>query len=121
VSGHGKPVITVLVSGRPMYANDLLNLSDAFVAAWLPGTEGKGIADILFAAAPGAAHYDFHGSLPFAWPRMPCQASFDGSVEPLFGRGYGLTYAHSRRLAALETPSTAEGCAARSAAAPSYR
>jgi beta-glucosidase len=121
VSGHGKPVITVLVSGRPMYANDLLNLSDAFVAAWLPGTEGKGVADILFTAAPGAAHYDFHGSLPFAWPRMPCQASFDGSVEPLFGRGYGLTYANSHRLAALETPSIAEGCAARSAAAPNDR
>jgi beta-glucosidase len=121
VSGHGKPVITVLVSGRPVYANDLLNLSDAFVAAWLPGTEGKGVADVLFADAPGASHHDFHGSLPFAWPRMPCQASFDGSVEPLFGRGYGLTYANSHRVAALETPSIADNCAARNAAAPNYR
>ena len=49
VSGKGKPVVTVLLSGRPLYVNDLMNLSDAFVAAWLPGTEGKGVADVLIA------------------------------------------------------------------------
>src|SRR3546814_3958288 len=42
VAGKGTPVVTVFVSGRPLYANDLINLSDAFVAAWLPGSEGKG-------------------------------------------------------------------------------
>jgi beta-glucosidase len=47
VAGKGKPVVTVLVAGRPLYTNDLMNLSDSFVAAWLPGTEGKGVADVL--------------------------------------------------------------------------
>ena len=46
----GKPVVTVFFSGRPLYANDLINLSQAFVAAWLPGTEGKGVTDVLFAS-----------------------------------------------------------------------
>ena len=45
------PLLIVLLSGRPLYANDLLNLSNAFVAAWLPGTEGKGVADVLVAGS----------------------------------------------------------------------
>ena len=48
MSGKGTPVVTVLVAGRPLYVNDELNRSDAFVAAWLPGTEGEGVADVLF-------------------------------------------------------------------------
>src|SRR3546814_20262840 len=56
VAGKGTPVVTVFVSGRPLYANDLINLSDAFVAAWLPGSEGKGVADVLFAGEIGRAH-----------------------------------------------------------------
>jgi hypothetical protein len=53
VSGKGKPVVTVAITGRPLYTNDLLNLSDSFVAAWLPGTEGKGVTDVLFRKADG--------------------------------------------------------------------
>lgn len=117
VAGHGKPVITLLVSGRPLYVNDLINRSDAFVAAWLPGTEGKGIADVLFADAQGHARYDFRGTLPFAWPRSPCQDSFAGKARPLFERGYGLRYTHSPRLAQFETPRAGAACA--SAAGPS--
>ena len=49
VSGKGVPVVTVLYSGRPVAANDLINRSDAFVAAWLPGTEGLGLTDLLVA------------------------------------------------------------------------
>jgi beta-glucosidase len=113
VAGHGKPVVTVLVSGRPLYVNDLINRSDAFVAAWLPGTEGKGIADVLFADAHGVARYDFRGTLPFAWPRSPCQDSFAGSARPLFERGYGLRYTRSPHLAELETPHAGEACASR--------
>ena len=48
VAGQGVPVVTVLLSGRPLWVNREINRSDAFVAAWLPGTEGKGIADVLF-------------------------------------------------------------------------
>jgi beta-glucosidase len=111
VAGRGKPVVTVLVSGRPLYVSDLINRSDAFVAAWLPGTEGKGIADVLFADAHGVARYDFRGTLPFAWPRSPCQDSFGGSAKPLFARGYGLGYTHSVHLAKLEMPQAGAACA----------
>ncbi|MFT3789521.1 MAG: glycoside hydrolase family 3 protein [Rudaea sp.] len=110
VAGHGRPVITVLVSGRPLYANDLIDLSDAFVAAWLPGTEGKGVADVLFRDAQGAAAVDFRGTLAFDWPRSPCQASFDGREPPLFARGYGLTYANTVRVATLDTPAADAAC-----------
>jgi beta-glucosidase len=111
VAGHGRPVVTVLVSGRPLYVNDLINRSDAFVAAWLPGTEGKGIADVLFADAQGLARYDFRGTLPFAWPRSPCQDSFAGGATPQFERGYGLRYTYSPHLAELELPVAGEACA----------
>jgi beta-glucosidase len=111
VAGHGKPVVTVLVSGRPLYVSDLINRSDAFVAAWLPGTEGEGIADVLFSDAHGVPKYDFRGTLPFAWPRSPCQDSFGRSARPLFERGYGLRYAHSPHLAELEAPHAGEICA----------
>jgi len=111
VAGHGKPVITVLVSGRPLYANDLMNLSDAFVAAWLPGTEGKGVADVLFRDARGAIAYDFHGTLAFRWPRTPCQSAFaTGDGEPLFALGYGLKYTNPQHLDPLDTPAVASGC-----------
>jgi beta-glucosidase len=93
--------------------NDLINRSDAFVAAWLPGTEGKGVADVLFADAHGVAHFDFRGTLPFAWPRSPCQDSFAGNARPLFARGHGLRYTHSPNLPELETPVASEACASR--------
>ncbi|MBV6417270.1 MAG: Beta-glucosidase BoGH3B [Steroidobacteraceae bacterium] len=96
VAEKGPPVITVLVSGRPLYVNDLLNLSDAFVVAWLPGTEGKGVSDVLFAAAGGRPVRDFRGRLPFAWPGVACpgpRASGPNGAPPLFPRGYGLRYA----------------------------
>jgi beta-glucosidase len=77
----GIPVVVVLFSGRPMILGDALNKADAFVAAWLPGTEGAGIADVLFG--------DFKptGKLSFTWPR----AAGD-KTDPLFRFGYGLSY-----------------------------
>lgn len=111
ISGHGKPVVTVLVSGRPLYTNDLMNLSDAFVAAWLPGTEGKGVADVLFRDAHGAIANDFRGTLAFQWPQSPCQTAFgkeDG--KPLFALGYGLKYTNAQQLGPLDTPSASSGC-----------
>jgi beta-glucosidase len=73
--------VVVLFSGRPMILGDALNKADAFVAAWLPGTEGAGIADVLFG--------DFKptGKLSFTWPR----AAGD-KTDPLFRFGYGLSY-----------------------------
>jgi beta-glucosidase len=96
----GKPVVTVLLSGRPLYVNDLMNLSKAFVAAWLPGTEGKGVSDVLF-ARDGA---DFRGTLTFPWPGVPCPAPSnhpDPARAPLFATGYGLHLAQSANVAPL--------------------
>ncbi|MCA0454254.1 MAG: glycoside hydrolase family 3 C-terminal domain-containing protein [Chloroflexi bacterium] len=85
-------LIVILVSGRPMVINDALDEADAFVAAWLPGTEGAGVTDVLFGDKP------FTGKLPFTWPRSVDQLPFDftnlptdGDDSPLFPFGYGLT------------------------------
>lgn len=104
VAGKGVPVVTVFLSGRPLYTNDLINLSDAFVAAWLPGTEGKGVADVLVAGADGKPAYDFNATLSFAWPGVACPGPLgvgsDGSA-PQFALGYGLSYANGGSVATL--------------------
>jgi beta-glucosidase len=108
VAGKGKPVITVLVAGRPVYANDLMNLSDSFVAAWLPGTEGKGVADVLFKGA-----HNFKGTLSFSWPKSICQATLnagDKDYAPLFALGYGLRYASASNVGKLDTTYPDGGC-----------
>jgi beta-glucosidase len=109
VSGKGKPVITVLTSGRPVWANDLLNLSDSFVMAWLPGTEGKGVADVLF-KQHGAR---FTGTLSFSWPKSVCQAPLnqgDVGYAPLFATGYGLKYGSHATLGQLDAAYPVGGC-----------
>ena len=112
VAGKGTPVVTVFVSGRPLYANDLINLSDAFVAAWLPGSEGKGVADVLFAGADGKPEHDFRGTLSFAWPGVACpgpRATSPDGAAPLFALGYGLSYAKPGEVAQLPVDA-AESC-----------
>jgi beta-glucosidase len=109
VAGKGKPVITVLVAGRPVYANDLMNLSDSFVMAWLPGTEGKGVADVLFRAG-GAG---FTGTLSFSWPKSVCQAVVnqgDQDYAPLFATGYGLKYGRKAKVGKLDAAYPAGAC-----------
>lgn len=90
VSGKGVPVVTLLYSGRPVAANDLINRSDAFVAAWLPGTEGLGLTDLLLARADGRPAFDFTGRLSFDWPAGDCLPQHAGFQ---FRRGYGLSFA----------------------------
>jgi beta-glucosidase len=86
----GAPVVTLLYSGRPLVLGKSLEASDAFVAAWLPGTEGDGMADVLF------GDYKPTGKLPRAWPHDNSElnsAAFAArEVQPLFGPGFGLTY-----------------------------
>lgn len=82
------PCVVVLVSGRPMIVTDLLPAADAFVAAWLPGSEGGGVADVLFGLE------DFVGTLPMTWPRSMDQIPInvgDPAYDPLFPYGFGLT------------------------------
>ncbi|WP_413673993.1 glycoside hydrolase family 3 N-terminal domain-containing protein [Massilia cellulosiltytica] len=112
VAGKGKPVITVFVAGRPLYVNDLMNLSDSFVMAWLPGTEGKGLADVLLRDARGKVVHDFTGTLSFSWPKAACLASVDAGkgYATLFARGYGLTYGSKKTLGKLETSAATMSC-----------
>jgi beta-glucosidase len=84
-------LVAILVSGRPMTVTDWLDRTDGLVAAWLPGTEGQGVADVLLGAAP------FTGRLPHTWPRAMDQIPFDlqhpaanGDRSPLYPFGYGL-------------------------------
>jgi beta-glucosidase len=88
------PVVAVFLSGRPLWVNAELNAADSFVAAWLPGPEGGGVADVLFKAADGTVPYDFRGRLPFSWPASPRPPSVDNGPgeAPLFAFGYGLRY-----------------------------
>lgn len=90
---RGIPVVSVFLSGRPLWVNPELNDSDAFVAAWLPGSEGGGVADVLFQTDPG---YDFTGRLSYSWPATAQPSRLnpeDESYGPLFAYGYGLSYA----------------------------
>ena len=114
VHGKGKPVVTVFLSGRPLWVNDLLNLSDTFIAAWLPGTEGKGVADLLV-ASKGAKPYDFNGKLSFSWPKSVCQTPLnvgDAGYSPLFAYGYGLKRGQRSHLGTLDATYPAGGCSA---------
>ena len=92
----GIPTVSVFLTGRPMWINPELNASDAFVVAWLPGSEGAGVADVLFRNAGGDVGHDFEGRLSFSWPKDALQASVnvgDADYAPLFPYGFGLSYA----------------------------
>ena len=89
----GIKTIVVLVSGRPLVVTDQINQSDAFIAAWLIGSEGDGIAEVLF------GDYNFKGKLPHSWPKSVEDFKgkygpnfWDPSIKPLFKFGYGMTY-----------------------------
>ncbi len=113
VSGKGVPVVTVFISGRPLWVNKELNRSQAFVAAWLPGTEGKGVADVLFRKADGSVNFDFTGKLSFSWPKQACQVDLNTGVlayAPLFAYGYGLGYAKGGNVAVLDETAPTLGC-----------
>ena len=113
--GQGIPVVSVFISGRPLWVNAELNASDSFVAVWLPGPEGGGIADVLFRSADGAVRYDFRGRLPMAWPRskQPPALGRRRGEAPLFPYGYGLSYGDDGSLPQLpESDAAAPGTGA---------
>ena len=108
---RGHRVVTVFYSGRPLYVNEEITLSDAFVAAWLPGTEADGVTDLLFSDGI----HDFTGRLPYSWPANKCDNTINSTPEhlahvpvpeseqteasghtPLFPLGYGLSLDDTR-------------------------
>jgi beta-glucosidase len=109
VSGKGVPVVTILYSGRPVAATDLINRSDAFIAAWLPGTEGMGLADMLLARQDGRSAFDFTGRLPFDWPAGDCLPK-SGGIQ--FRRGYGLSLSSRSKVGRLPEASPVMVCPA---------
>lgn len=89
ITNKGIPVAVVLISGRPLVVNQELAESTSFVAAWLPGSEGQGVSDVLF------GDFDFQGRTSFSWPKRPHIAELnfgDDDYQPLFEYGYGLSY-----------------------------
>ena len=86
---NGKPTIVVTVAGRPQILGDSVDNADALIAAWLPGSEGQGVADVLF------GDYNPSGKLPVVWPRSAAQLpinSTNGKPNALFDVGFGLSY-----------------------------
>jgi beta-glucosidase len=78
-----------------MWVNPEINASDAFIAAWLPGSEGEGIADVLFRAPDGSVPFDFTGRLAFSWPLTAMPVTFDAAGQvagALYANGFGLDY-----------------------------
>ncbi len=105
VGQHSQKLVVILISGRPMIITPQLAQADALVAAWLPGTEGQGVADVLF------EDYPFTGKLPYTWPRAMSQLPFDfvhlsktgcDSDAPLFPFGYGLDAGNPGKVDLLE-------------------
>ncbi|MEV0974643.1 exo 1,3/1,4-beta-D-glucan glucohydrolase [Microtetraspora glauca] len=119
VGGKGVPVITVYVTGRPLWVNKELNRSDAFVVAWLPGTEGGGVADLLVRSRQslgqggGRPGGGFTGALPYSWPKTACQTPLnagDEGYDPLFPLGYGLRDGQAGSVGTLDETAPAAGC-----------
>ncbi|WP_054113987.1 glycoside hydrolase family 3 protein [Marinagarivorans algicola] len=100
LKAQGIKVISVFISGRPLWLNREINASDAFIAAWLPGSQGAGVADLLFTDQQGKMTYDFTGTLPLSWPKAPDQYEVnvgDDDYDPLFPFGYGLNYTSTQK------------------------
>lgn len=105
LKAQGIPVVAVFLSGRPLWVNREINAADAFVAAWLPGSEGEGVADVLLRTRDGRIAHDFHGRLAYAWPRT----ALPGQAPPQFPIGYGLRYTDHGTLPPLPDVSGIHG------------
>ena len=104
----GIPTVSVFLSGRPLWTSPEINASDAFVAAWLPGAEGGGVADVLVGDRDGKARNDFRGTLSFSWPKTATGEPLNrgqAGYDPLFAYGYGLSYAHPASVGRLSEDS----------------
>lgn len=98
------PIVSIFLSGRPLVVNKYLNRSNAFIAAWLPGSEVNGISEVIF-TNKGKINYDFSGKLPFSWPKNKFQTKLnlnDLQYDPLFEFGYGLNYSSKVNIPQVE-------------------
>jgi beta-glucosidase len=105
MKSYGNPVVVILVSGRPLIIGGILSFSDAIIAAWLPGTEGDGVADVLF------GDYSPQGVLSHSWPRSMTQVPInvgDNSYDPLYPYGFGLTYTDTNATSVPTSPAVRE-------------
>jgi beta-glucosidase len=109
LKADGINVVSLFITGRPLWVNNFINASDAFAVVWLPGTEAGGIADVILTKADGSINYDVKGTLPFSWPSSPLQSPLnhgDADYKPQFAFDFGLTYAQQ-----IETPLLDESAA----------
>jgi len=103
---HSSKLVVIILSGRPLIITEQFQLADVWVAAWLPGTEGAGVVDVLFGDFP------FTGKLPYTWPRANDQLPINsnsaddqiGCSGPMFPYGYGLGEAGSQPIEWLDCP-----------------
>ena len=108
ISSQNIKAISIFLSGRPLEVNEYINASDAFIAAWLPGTAVEGISDIIF-SKDGEEQFDFIGKLPYSWPKEKSQTELnykDKIYDPLFPLGYGLDYSSQSELGLIESINT---------------
>ena len=100
---QGVPVVTLFLTGRPLWVNAELNASDAFVIGWLPGSEGAAVADVLMAAQKGGMGFEFEGKLPMLWPAQDLNPEDHELTitQAVFPEGFGLVTSESPQWAAL--------------------
>ncbi|WP_269714755.1 glycoside hydrolase family 3 protein [Caulobacter sp. NIBR2454] len=104
----GVPTVALFLSGRPLWTNLEINAADAFVAAWLPGSQAGAVAEVLVAGKDGKPVRDFTGRLSFSWPKTAAQGPLnfgDAGYDPQFAYGYGLSYAKPGQVGALKEES----------------
>lgn len=95
LSAQEIPTVAVFLTGRPRFVTPFIEQADSFVVAWLPGSEGQGVADVLLRASDGRVAHDFSGKLSFSWPKKPEQRPQNVGAEgydPLYPFGFGLGY-----------------------------
>ncbi len=116
LKAQGIPVVAVFLTGRPRAVNSEINAADAFVTAWLPGSEGGGVADVLLRAADGSTPHDFTGKLPVSWPaqadQVPVNTDGQGGSsggDAQFPYGFGLTYSDRTDPAPLPEAGGSDG------------
>lgn len=120
--------VSLFISGRPLIINEELNLSDAFVQLWLPGSAIEGVTDVIFANQENNISYDFKGKLSYSWPKNSSQFELnfgDVNYDPLFEYKYGLSYKENIFIDSVDVedskPAPSEITLFVGSAYPSYR